>query len=165
MKKSSILIAILLVLSIIILGLSFMIKKQETEIFDHVKNIDFTNKEQIIAIAYLDKIENYTKYLSNYEHLKIYEITNEEAYLIIPRYKDSKINIYEVSFEEDKITKGNLLTSNNVPFVITCNEEGNPNIMLEIKYKDVIFEYSPILENDIIIKNKYILDITEYSEE
>lgn len=163
MKKSSLIISILLVASIIILILSFFNKKNDKEIakIDYTSNIVFTNEEQLLAIAYLNDInEVSSKYINDLENIKVYKISGEESYLIIPRYDDIEINIYESFLENNMLVKGNLISTTNLPFVIICN---NSNIILEIKYNDNLFEYSPSinLENDSINMNEYVLDITK----
>lgn len=128
---------------------------------EYTENIEF-KEEDLLAIAYLKDVLEYKKYLNNYKNIKIYKISEYETYLILPKYKNMKINIYEL--EEDN-KKGNMINSANEPFVINCNNEENSNVILEVMYKDITLEYELSLKDDKLNKNKYITDITKYNVE
>lgn len=163
MKKTNIILAILLILSMIILTLSFIEKKKELDIYDYAKGITFKNDSQLLAVAYLNSVEEATsRYVSNLDSIKIYQVSGNEKYLIIPRYKDMEISIYEINEDEEENKKKNLLTTTKSLFVINCNTEEESNIILKVKYKDKTIEYIPSIKDSKLNKNNYVLDITKY---
>lgn len=160
MKKSSLTIAILLFISIISLLIFFLkkyIKLEEKNAFE------YDNEIQLMAVAYLNDVsEIMSKY--GFENIKTYQLSGDYYYLFIPRYGDIQIKVYEAVLDNDNIVKGNFLFDTNLPFVISCDRLMNSsNVILEIKYNDISFEYSPSFnsENNSININEYILDITK----
>ena len=162
MKKTNLIICILLFLSILILVFSVIDIRKERSLMEYSNDISF-NKDSLIAVAFLNDSLDYKNYLHDYDNIKIYQISSDETYLIIPKYKDTKINVYETTNEDDK--KDRLVNSTNKPFVITCNKDNISNIVLEVIYKDTTFEYSPLLKQGKVIVNKYVTDITKYNVE
>lgn len=164
-KKDFILVLFLIIAILVIISYFYNTNKEKELIQEYTKNIKFTDEEQLLAVAYLSDIsEVHSKYINNFENIKVYEMPGEEKYLIIPRYNDVKISIYNTKLEENKIKKDTLISKTSMPFIITCNDlENNFNIIIEVEYNKTIFEYLPSLnsEDNTLIKNKYILDITE----
>lgn len=157
MKKSNLLVGFILIILVIILALYFT--NREKEWVDYASDINFDGR-QLIAIARLNSIEEVSsEYIKKFENIKVYELTNEGNYLIVPRYKSIEINIYNTVMEEKKV-KGDLIVTLTQPFAIKCNIS---DIMFEIRYKDNIIEYFPSLnsEDNTINVNKYVLDITK----
>ena len=170
MKKANLLLSLLLGISIIILVLAFFDKrKEETNkkeiITDYTINIEFNNDKQLLAVAYLNNIEEISsKYIFNLENIKVFQTNGNEKYLIIPRYNDIEISIYEASFNEDKFEKSNKIANTNLPFIINCNESENvSNIIIEVKYNNEVFDYSPSinLKDNNSILDEHILNITK----
>ena len=159
MKKTSLLVAS--VVSLLVFGLIvyFNIKKDKNDIeylkVDYTGNVEFTDEEQIIAIAYLNNIEEVSsKYIDNFENIKVYQIGDELKYLIIPRYEGVEVSIYEIKDNEE-----NLISFTKLPFIISCD---NYSVMFKIKYKDITFDYSPSLDSgEESYINKYVIDITK----
>jgi len=158
MKKSNLIVTIILIILVIILTLYFV--NREKEKVDYSSNINFNGK-QLIAIAWLNNIEEASsRYIKKFDSIKVYQLSGEQNYLILSRYKSIEINIFDVILEEDNFVKGDLIATVQQPFIISCDIS---NIMFEIKYKDKIFEYFPSLnsEDNSINTNDYVLDITK----
>ena len=161
MKKSNIILAILLVLSIFILILSFIERKKELEVYDYAKKISFKNDIQLLAVANLNSTAEATsRYVPGLESIKIYQVLNEQEYLIIPRYKNMEISIYEISYDEEEKRLENLIASTNNLFILKSGME-EENVIIKVKYNDVNFEYIPIITEKKLKEDKYVLDITK----
>ena len=159
-RKKLIIIGIILVVLMAIfyiLNNRFGITKYAEEL-----NIPSDSKE-LIAIALLNNIEEAeTKY--KIEDAKVYEYNGGELYLIIPIYKNVGINVYSAVMEEADIVKDNLLYTTNKPFILKCNiSDIIPNIIIEIKQNNKIYNYSPGLDlkDGGVHTNEYVLDITK----
>ena len=163
MKRSNFIIAILLIISIIILGVSVLDKKKTSikEEIDYANNIKFADDKQLLAIAYINDFEEVSsKYISNLENIKVFQVNGNEKYLVIPRYDNIEINIYEIKNSEIE----NKIANTNLPFIINCNEnESISNIIIEVKYNDIVFEFSPNIE--LKEKDNKISKITGLNEE
>ena len=160
MKKRGLILSILLIVSIIILIIAF-IDKTNDKSPKYTSNIIFENDTQLLAIAKLETIEEATsRYMNKLKNVKVLKMEGDYIFLIIPRYDEVNINIYENILEEDNESKGNLISKTNLPFVITCD---NSKVLFEVEYNDTSFEYIPSISNedDTININKYILDITK----
>ena len=170
MKKSNLLIAILLFVAIIILFVSIkFISKNK----DSYKNIDFKDN-QLLAVAYLNNLNDITSiYNDIIDNVSVidYEENNaldsEELFLIIPRY-DIDINVYKVKLDNDtgEIIKDELIKSINKSFVIKCyTSDTFSNILLEFNYKNKNYEYQPrlSLKDNRLNYNDIIFDITKYN--
>jgi len=160
MKKSSLIVVVLVTLLVFGLILYFYINDDKNNIeyskVDYTSNVEFTDKEQIIAIAYLNDIEEASgEYIDNFENIKVYQIGDEERYLIIPRYETVKISIYEL-----KDDKENLISITKLPFIISSNKS---SVMFKIEYEDKKIEYIPEFDSDdnSVNVNEYLLDITK----
>lgn len=130
---------------------------------------------QILAVAFLgystDNI-NYNEYLFNYfdeneiENTKYYNIEGDENYLIIPRYSQLPIKIYEYILTDTGFGLGEPIyeISNQKHFAIKCNvSDLFSNIVIEVDYGNDKYQFSPriSLENGSMIKLNAILDISE----
>lgn len=159
MKKTNVIICILLILSLLILIFSVIDIKKEKSLMEYCDNVKI-NDDDLIGVALLNEKLEYKEYLQNYKNIKIYQISEYETYLILPKYKKMKINIFELNENNEK---GSLINSTSEPFVINCNNVEQSNVILEITYKDITFDYILNLKDNKT--NKYITDITKYDVE
>lgn len=170
MKKSNLLITILLFLAIIILFVSIKFISKSR---NNYKNINFVDN-QLLAVAFLNNLDDitstYNDIINNVSVIEYEEnntLDSEELFLIIPRY-DININIYKIKLNNDtgKIIKDELIKTINKPFVIKCyTSDTMSNILLEFNYKNKNYEYQPrlSLRDNKINYNDIILDITKYN--
>lgn len=149
MKKNSVILSLLLIICIVILFLSF---KNIDNTYIYARELNFKNDNQLLAIAYLNDLsEVNSKYINNLENIKVYNFSEEDLCLIIPRYNDMNIKIYSVNIDDEEIEKDVFISEVDFSFVTNCNS----NVMLEINYDKKIYDYR-FLED-----SKYILDITK----
>lgn len=171
MKKSSLIITIILFIAIVILFVSIMFPKKENN--TSYKNINFTNNT-LLAVAYLsNELEVTSLYNNIIDNVSVieYEEENtldiEELFLIIPKYV-MDINIYRVKLNDNgEISKEELIKTINKPFIIkSYTSDTMSNILLEFTYKKDNYEYYPRLslkDNKVNI-NDIVLDITKYDK-
>ena len=171
MKKSSLIIAIILFIAIVILFASIMFPKKENN--TSYKNIKFTNNT-LLAIAHLsNELEVTSLYNNIIDNVSVIEydeentLDSEELFLIIPKYV-MDINIYRVKLNDNgEISKEELIKTINKPFIIkSYTSDTMSNILLEFTYKKDNYEYYPRLslkDNKVNI-NDIVLDITKYDK-
>ena len=171
MKKSSLIITIILFIAIVILFVSIMFPKKENN--TSYKNINFTNNT-LLAVAYLsNELEVTSLYNNIIDNVSVIEyeeentLDSEELFLIIPKYV-MDINIYRVKLNDNgEISKEELIKTINKPFIIkSYTSDTMSNILLEFTYKKDNYEYYPRLslkDNKVHI-NDIVLDITKYDK-
>lgn len=171
MKKSSLIITIILFIAIVILFVSIMFPKKEKN--TSYKNINFTNNT-LLAVAYLsNELEVTSLYNNIIDNVSVIEyeeentLDSEELFLIIPKYV-MDINIYRVKLNDNgEISKEELIKTINKPFIIkSYTSDTMSNILLEFTYKKDNYEYYPRLslkDNKVNI-NDIVLDITKYDK-
>ena len=171
MKKSSLIITIILFIAIVILFVSIMFPKKESN--TSYKNINFTNNT-LLAVAYLsNELEVTSLYNNIIDNVSVIEyeeentLDSEELFLIIPKYV-MDINIYRVKLNDNgEISKEELIKTINKPFIIKSYTSNTmSNILLEFTYKKDNYEYYPRLslkDNKVNI-NDIVLDITKYDK-
>lgn len=171
MKKSSLIITIILFIAIVILFISIMFPKKENN--TSYKNINFTNNT-LLAVAYLsNELEVTSLYNNIIDNVSVIEyeedntLDSEELFLIIPKYV-MDINIYRVKLNDNgEISKEELIKTINKPFIIkSYTNDTMSNILLEFTYKKDNYEYYPRLslkDNKVNI-NDIVLDITKYDK-
>lgn len=171
MKKSSLIITIILFIAIVILFVSIMFPKKESN--TSYKNINFTNNT-LLAVAYLsNELEVTSLYNNIIDNVSVIEyeeentLDSEELFLIIPKYV-MDINIYRVKLNDNgEISKEELIKTINKPFIIkSYTSDTMSNILLEFTYKKDNYEYYPRLslkDNKVNI-NDIVLDITKYDK-
>lgn len=171
MKKSSLIIAIILFIAIVILFASIMFPKKENNI--SYKNIKFTNNT-LLAVAYLNnELEVTSLYNNIIDNVSVIEydeenaLDSEELFLIIPKYV-MDINIYRVKLNDNgEISKEELIKTINKPFIIkSYTSDTMSNILLEFTYKKDNYEYYPrlSLKDNKVNANDIVLDITKYDK-
>lgn len=171
MKKSSLIIAIILFIAIVILFISIMFPKKENN--TSYKNINFTNNT-LLAVAYLNNelevsslYNNIIDNVSVIEYEKENTLDSEELFLIIPKYV-MDINIYRVKLNDNgEISKEELIKTINKPFIIkSYTSDTMSNILLEFTYKKDNYEYYPrlSLKDNKVNANDIVLDITKYDK-
>lgn len=171
MKKSSLIITIILFIAIVILFVSIMFPKKENN--TSYKNINFTNNT-LLAVAYLsNELEVTTLYNDIIDNVSVIEyeeentLDSEELFLIIPKY-EIDINIYKVKLNDNgEISKEELIKTINKPFIIksyTCDTMSN--ILLEFTYIKDNYEYYPrlSLKDNKLNTSDIVLDITKYDK-
>lgn len=171
MKKSSLIITIILFIAIVILFVSIMFLKKENN--TSYKNVNFTNNT-LLAVAYLsNELEVTSLYNNIIDNVSVIEyeeentLDSEELFLIIPKYV-MDINIYRVKLNDNgEISKEELIKTINKPFIIkSYTNDTMSNILLEFTYKKDNYEYYPRLslkDNKVNI-NDIVLDITKYDK-
>ena len=171
MKKSSLIITIILFIAIVILFVSIMFPKKESN--TSYKNINFTNNT-LLAVAYLsNELEVTSLYNNIIDNVSVIEyeeentLDSEELFLIITKYV-MDINIYRVKLNDNgEISKEELIKTINKPFIIkSYTSDTMSNILLEFTYKKDNYEYYPRLslkDNKVNI-NDIVLDITKYDK-
>ena len=171
MKKSSLIIAIILFIAIVILFASIMFPKKENN--TSYKNIKFTNNT-LLAVAYLsNELEVTSLYNNIIDNVSVIEydeentLDSEELFLIIPKYV-MDINIYRVKLNDNgEISKEELIKTINKPFIIkSYTSDTMSNILLEFTYKKDNYEYYPrlSLKDNKVNANGIVLDITKYDK-
>lgn len=169
MKKSSLIIAIILFIAIVILFISIMFPKKDNTYY---KNINFTNNT-LLAIAYLNnELEVTSLYNNIIDNVSVIEydeentLDSEELFLIIPKY-EIDINIYRVKLNDNgEISKEELIKTINRPFIIkSYTSDTMSNILLEFTYKKDNYEYYPrlSLKDNKLNTSDIVLDITKYN--
>ena len=170
MKKSSLIITIILFIAIVILFVSIMFPKKENN--TSYKNINFTNNT-LLAVAYLNnELEVTSLYNNIIDNVSVIEydeentLDSEELFLIIPKY-EMDINIYRVKLNDNgEISKEELIKTINKPFIIkSYTSDTTSNILLEFTYKKDNYEYYPrlSLKDNKLNTSDIVLDITKYN--
>ena len=170
MKKSSLIITIILFIAIVILFVSIMFPKKENN--TSYKNINFTNNT-LLAVAYLNNELEVTSIYNNIiDNVSVIEydeentLDSEELFLIIPKY-EMDINIYRVKLNDNgEISKEELIKTINKPFIIkSYTSDTMSNILLEFTYKKDNYEYYPrlSLKDNKLNTSDIVLDITKYN--
>lgn len=160
MKSKKVILIFLIVLMVVTIGLFMW--------WNSNKSISFDGDEVIavINIGTDEKNYDYSLVKKYYGNKKIPEISvsGSEKYLIIPRYKDSYINVYELVMNDsgsfDKIKRGMF----SEPFYVTCNiSDIYSNVLIEVIYKDTVYDYSPYisLKDGSLFVEDFVLEVTE----
>lgn len=122
--------------------------------------------DKLIAVAIINsESEVKEKYFN--EDFMLYEANGEELYFIVPIQKNVTLNIYSAVMEEADIVKDKLIASTNKPFILKCNvSDIIPNIIIEIKQNNKVYEYSPYisLKDGSLYVNEYVMDISYATE-
>lgn len=119
--------------------------------------------DKLIAVAIINSESDVKeKYFD--EDFMLYEANGEELYFIVPIQKNVTMNIYSAVMEEADIVKDKSIASTNKPFILKCNvSDIIPNIIIEIKQNNKVYEYSPYisLKDGSLYVNEYVLDVTK----
>ena len=119
--------------------------------------------DKLIAVATVDSEDEVKEKYFN-EDFMLYETNGEELYFIVPIQKNVTMNIYSAVMEESDIVKDKLIASTNKPFILKCNvSDIIPNIIIEIKQNNIVYEYSPSisLKDGSLYVNEYVMDISD----
>lgn len=119
--------------------------------------------DKLIAVATVDSEDEVKEKYFNEDFL-LYETNGEELYFIVPIQKNVTMNIYSAVMEEADIVKDKLIASTNKPFILKCNvSDIIPNIIIEIKQNNIVYEYSPSisLKDGSLYVNEHVLDVTK----
>ena len=155
---------IMLLISIIILILCVFIFFTDSIPSKYGKGIEFSNKEQLIAVFYLENVEGeydyslVNKYFSDkeIESFDVLEMGGDECYFIVPRY-NMHITISSLTMAEDGVTKKSLYTTKEQPFFLKCNmSDIFSNSELSFQYAGQNYEYSPYIslkDGRVVIKD------------
>lgn len=159
MKNVYIKIGILFIVIISLLVTFYVFNSDGLSKYAKKLNID-ENIDKLIGVTILENIDDIKKYSLN--NIDIYENVGEELYLVIPIYKNVTMNIYTAVMEEDNIVKEKLIATTNKPYILKCNvSDIIPNIIIEIKQNNKIYNYSPSisLKDGSLYVNEYVMDI------
>lgn len=122
--------------------------------------------DKLIAVATVDSEDEVKEKYFNEDFL-LYETNGEELYFIVPIQKNVTMNIYSAVMEEADIVKDKLIASTNKPFILKCNvSDIIPNIIIEIKQNNIVYEYSPSisLKDGSLYVNEHVMDISYKKE-
>ncbi len=157
-KKKLIIIGII----IVILMAVFYVLNSKFGITKYAKELDIDkNTDKLIAAAMIEsESEVKEKYFD--EEFMVYENVGDELYFIVPIQKNVTINVYSAVMEESDIVKDKLIATTNKPFILKCNiSDIIPNIIIEIKQNNKVYEYSPYIspKDGSLYVNEYVLNI------
>lgn len=156
----------LIVIGIIIVVLMavFYVLNNKFGITKYAEKLDIDkDTDKLIAVATVDSEDEVKEKYFN-EDFMLYETNGEEIYFIVPIQKNVTMNIYYAVMEEADIVKDKLIASTNKPFILKCNvSDIIPNIIIEIKQNNIVYEYSPSisLKDGSLYVNEYVLDVTK----
>lgn len=129
MKK--LILIVLFIFSVV--GLVMFMKNKE--------NYDFDDND-MYAIKFLGY--NYDLENSEYKKYDYYPFSGDEYYLIIPRYDDVDVKLYELNIENDD--KKLMYESKSNAFVVRCNESDIfSNLEIELKNEKSHVKFSPFI--------------------
>ena len=157
-KKKLIIIGII----IVVLMAVFYVLNSKFGITKYAKELDIDkNTDKLIAAAMIEsESEVKEKYFD--EEFMVYENVGDELYFIVPIQKNVTINVYSAVMEESDIVKDKLIATTNKPFILKCNiSDIIPNIIIEIKQNNKVYEYSPYIspKDGSLYVNEYVLNI------
>ena len=107
-------------------------------------------EDQLYAVAYLgyEKPENLSFYLENYldqENLPVHYFSPGEYYLIIPRYANMTVELYQNHIETTDATLVFAEKAGN-PFLLQCNiSDIFPDVTIKLTYRDETVTFSPFI--------------------
>lgn len=163
MKKNRKKIIIIGIIIVVLMALFYVLNNKFgiTKYAEELKIDKDTDK--LIAVAMVgSESEVKEKYFD--ENFMLYGSNGEELYLIVPIQKNVTMDIYSAIMEDSDIVKDKLIASTNKPFILKCNiSDIIPNIIIEIKQNNKVYEYSPniSLKDGSLYVNKYVLDVTK----
>lgn len=107
-------------------------------------------EDQLYAVAYLgyDEINDLSFYCENYldsENLPVHYFSKGDYYLVIPRYPDMAVQLYQNDFETMDMS---LRYEDNEcrPFIIQCNvSDIFPDATIRLNYQGETVEFSPFI--------------------
>ena len=156
----------LIVIGIIIVVLMavFYVLNNKFGMTKYAEKLDIDkDTDKLIAVATVDSEDEVKEKYFN-EDFMLYETNGEELYFIVPIQKNVTMNIYSAVMEEADIVKDKLIASTNKPFILKCNvSDIIPNIIIEIKQNNIVYEYSPSisLKDGSLYVNECVLDVTK----
>lgn len=159
----------LIVLGIIIVVLMaiFYVLNNKFGITKYAEKIGIDKDTNKLIAAAIINSESDVKEKYFDEDFMLYEANGEELYFIVPIQKNVTLNIYSAVMEEADIVKDKLIASTNKPFILKCNvSDIIPNIIIEIKQNNKVYEYSPYisLKDGSLYVNEYVMDISYATE-
>ena len=134
-----------------------------------VDDIPFDKNELygIIHLGYqeMNDLEYYAeKYIDNDAELSFFYLSDGDYYLVIPRYPDMALVLFQNDAETDE-SKIIYEVRNSKPFVIQCNvSDIYPDATIQFSYQKTTAEFSPFisLEDGSLDVGEYGFDLTEY---
>lgn len=160
MKRKLIVIGII----IVVLMAVFYVLNNKFGITKYAEELKIDkDTDKLIAVATVDSEDEVKEKYFN-ENFLLYETNGEELYFIVPIQKNVTMNIYSAVMEEADIVKDKLIASTNKPFILKCNvSDIIPNIIIEIKQNNIVYEYSPSisLKDGSLYVNEHVLDVTK----
>ena len=163
MKRKLIVIGII----IVVLMAVFYVLNNKFGITKYAEELKIDkDTDKLIAVATVDSEDEVKEKYFNEDFL-LYETNGEELYFIVPIQKNVTMNIYSAVMEEADIVKDKLIASTNKPFILKCNvSDIIPNIIIEIKQNNIVYEYSPSisLKDGSLYVNEHVMDISYKKE-
>ena len=158
-RKKLIIIGII----IVVLMLLFYVLNNRFGLTKYAEELSIDkDTDKLIAVATINSVDEVKeKYFD--EEFMIYETNGEELYFVVPIQKNVTMNVYSAVMEETNIVKDKLIASTNKPFILKCNvSDIIPNIIIEIKQNNKVYEYSPYisLKDGKLYTNEYVMDIS-----
>ncbi len=151
MKKISILTALFIIVAVFVSGCSFSPKaNDDSDAPPYISDSISFGERDFYAVAYLgyndmSNLEFYAQNYLGYERLPIHYISEGEYYLIIPKYQDMALKIYENDIDTPTPT---LIfeTQESLPFIVRCNiSDIFSNVTVSFTYESETFEFSPFI--------------------
>ena len=147
-RTVTLVIVVILFCTVAMLLASNVINKETV----YSKKIDFTSDEQLMAIFFLNSVNNMdnsiiNKYYSNDElqEFDSIQLEGEEYYLVVPRYND-KVLISALSMAEDGSTIHTTLKEVDKPFFIKCNiSDIFANSEIKLTHNGEEYKFSPYI--------------------
>ena len=157
-KKKLIIIGI----TIVVLMAVFYVLNSKFGITKYAKELKIDkDTDKLIAVSIINSESDVKeKYFD--EEFMVYENVGDELYFIVPIQKNVTINVYSAVMEESDIVKDKLIATTNKPFILKCNvSDIIPNIIIEIKQNNIVYEYSPYIspKDGSLYVNEYVLNI------
>lgn len=166
MKKNRKKIIIIGIILVVLMAL-FYVLNNKFGITKYAEELEIgKNTDKLIAVAMVSSEgEVKEKYFN--EDFMLYEANGEEMYFIVPIQKNVSMNIYSAVMEEADIVKDKLIATTNKPFILKCNiSDIIPNIIIEIRQNNKVYEYSPSisLKDGSLYVNEHVMDISYKKE-
>ena len=166
MKKNRKKIIIIGIILVVLMAL-FYVLNNKFGITKYAEELEIDkNTDKLIAVAMVSSEGEVTEKYFN-EDFMLYEANGEEMYFIVPIQKNVSMNIYSAVMEEADIVKDKLIATTNKPFILKCNiSDIIPNIIIEIRQNNKVYEYSPSisLKDGSLYVNEHVMDISYKKE-
>ena len=162
-NKNGVIVVFVIIIILIIVGV-IISNMDDSNMLKEAKDVGLTaNDNYLIGVSLLDNKEQVTDYIDS--EVKFYDLNGDEIYLIVPKYKDTTVKIYESELTDDgNLEKANLVDTLSEPFIIKCNiSDIVPSVILKITHEDRVEEYSPFisLKDGSLVTSDFVYNFTK----